>query len=420
MSHPVKLVVTDDLQRTRASVFFRIILAIPHFIWLAVWGIAAFFAVLVNWLVTLVRGASPRGLHDFLSEYLRYAIHVGAYVNLLADPYPKFGGEPGYAIDITIAPPAPQNRWTVFFRTLLAVPATLIGFALAGGYGEAHAGVRLGGGLLVTVAFLGWFAALARAQMPRGMRDAGAWALAYSAQLTAYLFLLTDRYPDSDPQAAVPDLPMREDPIQLTVEDDLRRSRLTVFFRLLLAVPHIVWLYLWGIAALLAVVVAWFATLFTGRMPDALHRFITAYVRYQTHVSAFLMLIANPFPGFTGAPGRYPVELVVAPREQQGRWGVFFRLVLALPALLIAGAYGGVMFTVAVLGWFSALVRGRMPLGLRSAGALGLRYSQQLNTYLYLLTPSYPYSGPTASAPVTPQQPSYLPPDPLTAASGEA
>jgi len=54
-------------------------------------------------------------------------------------------------------------------------------------------------------------------------------------------------------------------PVRLVVDDDLRRSRLTVFFRLLLAIPHLIWLSLWGIAAYLAAIVNWFATLITGR-----------------------------------------------------------------------------------------------------------------------------------------------------------
>ncbi len=402
MSHPVKLLVGDDLRRTRASVFFRLLLAIPHFIWLFLWGIAAFIAVIINWFAVLFRGSAPQGIHRFLVEYLRYAVHVGAYVNLLADPYPKFSGDPGYAVDLEVAAPEPQNRWTVFFRLVLVIPATLIGVALAGGYGELHGGYRTGGTLLLTVTVLGWFAALAKASMPRGMRDAGAWALAYSAQLTAYLFILTDRYPDSDPLAALDDLPAREDPIALVDEDDLRRSRLTVFFRLLLAIPHIVWLYLWGIVALLALLVNWFATLFTGQSPDALHRFLAAYLRYQTHVHAFITLTANPFPGFVGAPGSYPVDLVVAPRERQNRWTVLFRIVLAIPALLIASAYSSVLFTVAFLSWFSALARGRVPRGMHNAAALSLRYMQQFGGYMNLLTPRYPYSGPTASAPAAP------------------
>jgi Domain of unknown function (DUF4389) len=414
MSHPVKLVVTDDLQRSRASVFFRYLLVIPHLIWLVLWGVAVSFAVFANWWVTLFRGTSPRALHGFIAQYLRYEIHVVAYLYLLANRYPGFDGDSEYPVDLVIAEPVRQNRWTVFFRLPLAYPALLISAALAGGIGF---GTRSNGGLLITIGFLGWFAALVRARMPHGMRDAGAYALSYGAQVGAYVFLLTDRYPDSDPQAALGELPAREDPVQLTVADDLRRSRLTVFFRFLLAIPHLAWLYLWGIVVVLAWIVNWFATLFAGRSPAALHRFIAAYLRYGTQVFAYVTLIANPFPGFAGTPG-YPVELTVAERERQNRWTVLFRGLLALPGLFISGAYVSLLLTVAILGWFSAMVRGRMPVGLRNAAALALRYHEQLNAYLFLLTDRYPYSGPTAAeAPAAPEPAAFLPPEPETLAT---
>ncbi|MBS1870430.1 MAG: DUF4389 domain-containing protein [Actinobacteria bacterium] len=414
MNDPVKLVVTDDLQRTRASVCFRIVLAIPHFVWLAIWGIAVFFVVIANGLITLIKGRSPDAVHQFLSEYVRYAVHVQAYVNLIADRYPGFSGHPGYPIDVRFAPSQQQNRWTVLFRLVLAIPALLVTAALIGGTRVRAQWTP--GSLLATVAVLGWFSSLVRARMPRGMRDAGAYALAYVAQVLAYLFVLTDRYPNSDPLVAFDDLPLPEDhPISLEVDDDLRRSRLTVFFRALLAVPHLIWLALWGIAALLAAIVAWFAALLTARVPDGLHHFLAAYLRYQTHVTAYLFLIANPFPGFTGAAGSFPVELVVGPREAHNRWSVLFRALLALPALAIASAYGLLLATAALLGWFAALVLGRMPIGLRNAAALALRYSEQVNAYLLLVTPRYPYSGPTAAPQPSAAPSPYLPPDPHAA-----
>src|SRR6185312_15360931 len=102
----------------------------------------------------------------------------------------------------------------------------------------------------------------------------------------------------------------------------------------------------------------------------------------------------NPFPGFVGAAGSYPFEIVIAPRERQNRWKTGFRIVLAIPALILAAAYAGLGFVVGVLGWFSSLARGRMPRGLRNAGALALRYQAQTHGYLLLLTDAYPYGGP--------------------------
>ena len=395
---PVHLIVSDDLERSRASVFFRLILAIPHLIWLGLWGIAAALAVIANWFATLFAGQSPDVLHNFLAAYVRYAIHVGAYLFLAAQSFPDFTGAPGYPVDVEIAPPQPQNRWKVAFRIVLAIPAFMIAGALTSGSARTY-GANYSYGLAGVAALLAWFAALAQARMPRGLRDAVAYGLAYSAQVDAYLFLLTDRYPNSDPQTAFAGLPVREaDPIRLDVGDDLQRSQLTVFFRLILAIPHLIWLILWGILVFFAAIANWLATLIGGQSPAGLHDFLAAYVRYQTHVYAYLFLIADPFPGFLGRPGSYPVEASIAEPRPQNPWKVAFRLILGIPAILLDGAYGGLLFVVAVLGWFAALATGRMPLGMRNAGALGLRYAAQAHGYLLVLTDAYPYSGPTVLA----------------------
>ncbi len=174
--------------------------------------------------------------------------------------------------------------------------------------------------------------------------------------------------------------------------------------------PHLVWLALWGIVVFLAVLVGWFATLVTGRLPEALHRFIGAYVRYDTHVIAFLFLVANPFPGFTGTPGSYPVDLEIAARERQNRWKTLFRSFLLIPASLLALALAGVLWLTAVFGWFTGVFLGRMPEGLRNLGAFCLRYTQQTYAYAYLLTDSYPYSGPTEYVEPAPEDEAEEPP----------
>jgi hypothetical protein len=401
--HPIHLLLSDDLKRSRLTVFFRLLLALPHMVWLSLWGIIAFLAALLNWLLTLVTGRSPQWLHGFLARYVRYTIHVLAYLCLVANPFPGFLGGPGYPIDVEIAPPARQNRWTVGFRLILAVPALLLSAVLV--QARVGSGAYVSSSLLGVTALLAWFASLARGRSSRGLRDAGAYALTYGAQCYGYLFLLSDRYPNSDPLRALPGLPSRADPIAIEVGDELRRSRLTVFFRVLLAIPHYVWLTLWGLLALLVVIANWVSMLVAGISPRPLHRFLAAYLRYWMHVSAYVYLIGNPFPGFSGREGSYPVDLHVAERVRQGRWSVLLRLVLAVPALLIAGTYGSLAATAAFLGWFAALFTGRMPLGLRNAGALALRYTAQTYGYLALVSGAYPYSGPCAAVAVAPETP---------------
>ena len=179
--HPVRLVVNDDLQRNRLTVFFRLILAIPHIVWLLLWTIVAALAWIVNWFATLFMGRSPDGLHTFLATFLRYQTHVYAYVLLIADPFPAFGGKPGYPIDIEIEPPAPQNRWTVGFRLILAIPALII--------------ARIMTNLSQVLAVFSWVVALILGRVPEGIRNFAAFALRYEQQTTGYAYLLTQRYP---------------------------------------------------------------------------------------------------------------------------------------------------------------------------------------------------------------------------------
>jgi hypothetical protein len=405
-AHPIRVIVNDDLERSRLTVFFRLLLAIPHLIALFLWSIGALVAGIVNWFATLIKGRSPTGLHDFLASYVRYATHVYAYVLLAASPFPGFGGERGYPIEVEIDPPELQSRWKTAFRILLALPALVLATVLVGSCGGGGAGTSEEDGQFAadllssfgvawSVAFLAWFACLARGRMPRGFRDLLAYVLRYGAQAYGYLFLLTDRYPNSDPHDPSSREPVPEHPIRLRVEDDLRRSRLTVFFRLLLTFPHFVWLILWGLLSFVVAILNWVVTLLAGRPPRAFHRFLSAFVRYEVHVLAYLLLVANPFPGFVGKSGSYPVDPELPPPEPQSRRRTAFRVLLAIPAFIVTSAIGTAAFVAAFLAWFAALATGRMPEGLRNVGAYYLRYTAQEQGYgVYLLTDRYPYSGP--------------------------
>jgi hypothetical protein len=179
-------------------------------------------------------------------------------------------------------------------------------------------------------------------------------------------------------------------PVRFRVDDDLRRSRLTVFLRLVLAIPHLVWLTIWTYAILLVLVFQWLATLFAGRMEEDVHGFMGRFARYNVHVYSYVFLVANPYPRFRGLPGTYPVDLELDPPERQNRWTVLLRIVLAIPAYAFAIVLGTVVYVVALLGWFAALALGRMPQGLRDLAAYGLRYQAQTYAYLMLLTQRYP------------------------------
>jgi hypothetical protein len=192
---------------------------------------------------------------------------------------------------------------------------------------------------------------------------------------------------------------MNEHPITLHVMDDLRRSRLTVFFRPLLSIPHFIWLALWGVVAGIVLILNWFVALIIGRPAKPFQRFIAAYLRYAITVGAYFLYIANPFPGFTGEPGSYPVELELPLEpEMQSRLKTFFRIVLVYPALFIAeiSIYPVLLlfFPIIGLAWWATMITGRIPRGFRDLGANALRYLGQVYAYYYLVTGTYPCSSP--------------------------
>ena len=398
----------DDLDRWRVSVGFRLIMALPHLIWLGIWGTGMVLVAPILWIVALVKGEPPEGLRDVYAMFIRYSVHVYAFLYLAANPFPGFLGKPRtYPVEVEIPPAGPQSRRSIGFRFFLAFPALMLTTALVGiggGGGTNTSGTSSetdwttiafssSGGIVATGAFLAWFAALARGRMPQGLRDLVVWGLGYAAQTYAYLFLMTAKYPDSNP-ARAPIAPLPSHPVRMRVTDDLRRNRWTVAFRFILAVPHFFWMGLWTVVVIPTGIVTWLVTLILGRTPGGLHRFLGAYVRYSSQVLAFVYLGGGPFPGFVGRPGTYPVDFEIAEPERQYRWTVAFRAILVLPALLMSSAIGGAALFGAVGIWFYALVKGRAPEGLRNVVDFAARYSAQTYGYFLFLTPRYPYSGP--------------------------
>jgi len=189
---------------------------------------------------------------------------------------------------------------------------------------------------------------------------------------------------------------MNDHPVTLHVYDDLRRSRLTLFFRPLLCFPHFFWLYLWSIAVSFVLIPSYLVAFIVGRPAYSFQRFFCAYLRYITTVLAYLLIVANPFPGFLGERGKYPVELELpAEAEKQHRLSILLRIPLAIPAYMVAviGIYAAV-YPAALFAWVVALIMGRMPRGFRDLGANALRYLGQFLAYLFLVTGTYPCASP--------------------------
>ncbi len=179
--HPIELEVTDDLHRSRPTVFFRLpIFLVVHYGWFYVWSIAAAFAWVANWIFTLILGRSPEMLREFLGAYLRYSLHLYAYASFIAEPLPGWLAVRRYPVD-TWVPEDPQRRLITLFRPILAIPALVLSWVFLV--------------VVQVLAVIGWFVCLILGRIPKGLRDLGLYCLRYETQTRAYLTFLTDRYP---------------------------------------------------------------------------------------------------------------------------------------------------------------------------------------------------------------------------------
>lgn len=184
-----------------------------------------------------------------------------------------------------------------------------------------------------------------------------------------------------------------------------QRSRLSTFFRLILVIPWAIVSIFWGIAALVCVVIAWFAIVVTGRYPQGLYDLVASALRYFTRMNGFAFLVTDAFPPFGGEDEpAYPVRLRIAPPlEQYNRWKTLFRIVLVIPIAIVLYFVQLVSRAISVLAWLVIVITGRLPRGIYDVMLFTLAYEARASAYQMLLTETYPpFSPDDGTAPSTP------------------
>lgn len=179
-------------------------------------------------------------------------------------------------------------------------------------------------------------------------------------------------------------------PVQVAVAEAARQRRATVAFRLILAVPHLFVLYFLAIVAVVVVFIGWWGALFMGRLPDFAANYLDGYMRWSVRVYGYVFLLTDVYPpfAFEDDPG-YPVRLAVA-QERLNRLAVLFRIVLAIPAGIVAAVVVSGAAIVSIIAWLVTLVTGELPATLHLAFTAVLRYRFRYTCYWLLLTASYP------------------------------
>lgn len=183
-SYPADLHTDPPQTQSRLSVFFRLILAIPHTIILGALAYVVSVTAFIAWIAILVTGKCPEGLWKFHAGYLRWTARANGYMYLLTDRYPPFSldDDVNYPVRFTAEPQLDgRNRLTVFFRPLLMIPHAIALAVL---------------GIVASILLLvGWIIALFTGRVPDGIHTFLAGVMRWSMRLSAYIFLLRDEYP---------------------------------------------------------------------------------------------------------------------------------------------------------------------------------------------------------------------------------
>ena len=180
-------------------------------------------------------------------------------------------------------------------------------------------------------------------------------------------------------------------PVSFEADYVQQRNRLTTFFRLILAIPLAIWLYIYAIGAFIAVVVAWVTIVITGRYPPALYGFVSGFTRFVARFTAYAALLSDPYPSFGGSDDpAYPVRMGFEPLDQYSRAKTFFRFILAIPILIVRYAMNILLEIGAIGAWFVILFTGKMPRGLFDLMVLANSYMARSDAYIFLLSETYP------------------------------
>lgn len=189
------------------------------------------------------------------------------------------------------------NRLTTFFRILTIIPIAIIINLLSGEYYSQYTSSWEPGwqtyfstGALVFIPLV--LMILFRQKYPRWWFD---WNLAltrFGCRIMAYLALLRDEYPSTDEEQAVH--------IEIAYPDVKKElNRWLPLIKWFLAIPHYFVLWFLVAAAVIVVIIAWFAILFNGRYPKELFDFVAGIFRWVLRVYAYAFLLTTDrYPPF--------------------------------------------------------------------------------------------------------------------------
>ncbi len=173
------------------------------------------------------------------------------------------------------------------------------------------------------------------------------------------------------------------------------RNRLTTFFRLIVAIPWLIVAYIYVLAQMVVVLIAWFAILILGRFPEGMYRFVGGVLRFSERVNGFMYLQTDAWPPFgIGEDPTYPIRVnFLPPAAKQSRLKTFFRIILAIPLLILSYAMSYALLAVSMISWLTIVFRGYQPAAIHNAIAYLMGWNTRASAYMFLMRDEYPPVG---------------------------
>lgn len=190
-------------------------------------------------------------------------------------------GMASYPVAYDVEYPEQLNRWLIFIKWILAIPHLLILYGL--------------GIAASVITIIAWFAILFTKRYPQDLFRFVVNINRWTANVYSYIFLMRDEYPPFSWEPG-------QYPVTYDVEYPEEMSRWLIFVKWLLAIPHIIILYLLFIVAFIVLIIAWFAILFTQQFPESLFKFLVGVGRWQQRVNAYTNLMRDEYPPFSMEP----------------------------------------------------------------------------------------------------------------------
>jgi uncharacterized protein DUF4389 len=193
-----------------------------------------------------------------------------------------------YAARLEVDYPERLDRFTTLFRLISIVPSVIILSLVSVADDGAAMGGSVLGGLSAAIALM----IAVRRLYPWWWFDFARELTRFGTRVGAYLALVTDRFPSTVDEQSVH--------LEIDYPDVRDLNRWLPLVKWILAIPHYVVLVFLHIGAIIAIVIAWFAILVTGRYPKPLFDYVVGVSRWSLRVSAYaFLLVTDQYPPFS-------------------------------------------------------------------------------------------------------------------------